>query len=97
MEDFLKDRPIADGATNAPPPAGDKTPDAEPAAPSPFPTLERTPPQALSSTALPEIPDAQTITADAGAKVETVVENGRVTKIVVTCSCGKVTELACSY
>ena len=31
------------------------------------------------------------------SQVKTVVENGRVVRILVTCSCGKVTEIACVY
>jgi len=32
-----------------------------------------------------------------GASVRAVMERGRITKLIVTCSCGKVTEVACSY
>ena len=47
----------------------------------------------------PEVagPAAQTLKGEHGTKVQTVVERGRVTKIIVTCTCGKVTEIACQY
>lgn len=32
-----------------------------------------------------------------GSKVEYLSENGQVTKIIVTCSCGQVTEIDCEY
>ena len=34
---------------------------------------------------------------DGGSKVAYVTEDGRVTKIVVTCKCGQVTEIDCKY
>lgn len=33
----------------------------------------------------------------AGSKLQYVSEDGRVVKIVVTCSCGQVTEIDCTY
>jgi len=39
----------------------------------------------------------QNLTGEHGAKVQTIVERGRVTKIIVTCTCGTVTEIACQY
>ena len=32
-----------------------------------------------------------------GTRVETVVERGRVTRLIVTCTCGTVTEIECRY
>ncbi len=34
---------------------------------------------------------------DAGSKVTYITEEGRVTRIVVTCACGQVTEIDCDY
>ncbi|MBC2606027.1 hypothetical protein [Pelagicoccus albus] len=34
---------------------------------------------------------------EGGSKVSYVTEGGRVTKIVVTCNCGQVTEIDCQY
>lgn len=34
---------------------------------------------------------------EGGSKVSYVTEEGRVTKIVVTCKCGQVTEIDCQY
>lgn len=34
---------------------------------------------------------------EGGSKVSYVTEDGRVTKIVVTCNCGQVTEIDCKY
>lgn len=34
---------------------------------------------------------------EGGSKVAYVTESGRVTKIVVTCNCGQVTEIDCNY
>ncbi len=34
---------------------------------------------------------------ESGSRVAYVTEEGRVTKIVVTCSCGQVTEIDCAY
>lgn len=34
---------------------------------------------------------------EGGSRVAYVTENGRVTKIVVTCACGQVTEIDCAY
>ena len=31
------------------------------------------------------------------ARVETVLDDGRVSRIIVTCSCGEVTEIDCDY
>jgi hypothetical protein len=37
------------------------------------------------------------VTGESGSRVSYVMEEGRVKKIVVTCSCGQVTEIACKY
>ncbi len=34
---------------------------------------------------------------ESGSRVAYVTEEGRVTKIVVTCACGQVTEIDCNY
>ena len=34
---------------------------------------------------------------EAGSQVEYVTQDGRVTRIVVTCACGQVTEIDCAY
>ncbi len=34
---------------------------------------------------------------EAGSRVAYITENGRVTRIVVTCACGQVTEIDCRY
>lgn len=39
----------------------------------------------------------QALKGEHGTKVQTIVERGRVVKIIVTCTCGKVTEIACQY
>ncbi|MBE2215478.1 MAG: hypothetical protein IAE82_16510 [Opitutaceae bacterium] len=39
----------------------------------------------------------QSLKGEHGTKVQTIVERGRVVKIIVTCTCGKVTEIACQY
>lgn len=36
-------------------------------------------------------------TGEHGTRVETVVERGRVTRLIVTCTCGTVTEIECRY
>lgn len=37
------------------------------------------------------------VTGESGSRVSYVTEDGRVTKIVVTCACGQVTEIDCKY
>lgn len=37
------------------------------------------------------------VCGEGGSKVAYVSENGKVTKIVVTCNCGQVTEIDCKY
>ena len=34
---------------------------------------------------------------EGGSRVSYITEEGRVTKIVVTCSCGQITEIDCDY
>ncbi len=109
MEDFLKDRPVLDPKTALVVAADTKTTPAavKPAAPtaaSPFAELRGASPSPAPHTtaragalteAVPAAPQA--LKGDHGTKVQTVVERGRVTRIIVTCTCGKVTEIACQY
>ena len=62
-------------------------------APVTLPPLEHASP-GLSG---PEIASAQSETGAHGTRVETVVERGRVTKLIITCTCGNVTEIDCRY
>ena len=84
MEDFLKGREVitrnADSAQKAKP-AG-TLPPLNRAAPAP----------AAEST----VPASHEQTGDHGTKVETVVERGHVTRLIVTCTCGTVTEIECN-
>ncbi len=45
----------------------------------------------------PENQEESEVCGEGGSKVAYVSENGRVTKIVVTCNCGQVTEIDCRY
>lgn len=72
----------------AAPPAGGKPTPARPGPGAAAPGAEAVP----ATQALP-----QNLKGEHGTKVQTVVERGRVTKIIVTCTCGKVTEIACQY
>lgn len=58
-----------------------------------LPTLEQTP----SAPSGPEVCAPQDETGAHGTRIETVVESGRVTKLIVTCTCGNVTEIECRY
>ncbi|MDQ8202553.1 hypothetical protein [Pelagicoccus sp. SDUM812003] len=53
----------------------------------------------LGELVLPEAADAELKEdcGEGGSRVAYVTENGRVTKIVVTCNCGQVTEIDCRY
>jgi hypothetical protein len=96
MEDFLKDRPtLPSGETrilvaSMPKQAGNEA--------SPFARIVRDglgepanrPPAAATAKSAP-------VAAEHTTRVKTVVENGRVARIIVTCSCGKVTEIGCAY
>jgi hypothetical protein len=104
MEDFLKDRPVVPSA-EAPVVhgGGARSPVISSA---PFPALRREPATAArpaasgsgAGAAVPPVPaETHTETGAHGSRVQTIVERGRVTKIIVTCSCGKVTELDCTY
>jgi len=77
----LRRDPAAPGAPAAAAPG--KTPAAQP------PGTENLVP---ATQALP-----QNLKGEHGTKVQTIVERGRVVKIIVTCTCGKVTEIACQY
>jgi hypothetical protein len=65
----------------------------KPTAPAPAGGAPATAPQVqLAAQAQP-----QALKGENGTKVQTIVERGRVVKIIVTCTCGKVTEIACQY
>lgn len=104
MEDFLKDRPTlsADEARLVAPVRS------TPGSPqlSAFSQIRREParpPEArpgaapAAAVSAPGVAAAQQLTGEHGTRVQTIVERGRVTRIVVTCACGKVTEIACVY
>ena len=97
MEDFLKDRPILSEqeAVGSAPANGASTPGHHAA----FAQIRREMPRAATSNHAPAqvVADVQHLTGEHGTRVQTVVERGRVTKIIVTCACGKTTEIACSY
>ena len=112
MEDFLKDRPVLDpksalvvaGDPGKAAPAVKHAAPPAPAVSGPFADLRSGGPVAAVRTAgkpgAPSEPVAaapQALRGEHGTKVQTVVERGRVTKIIVTCTCGKVTEIACQY
>lgn len=47
-----------------------------------------------------ELPDSASLEeseGESGSRVAYITEEGRVTKIVVTCACGQVTEIDCNY
>ena len=46
---------------------------------------------------VPDSPLAEPGIGAHGTRVETVVERGRVTKLIVSCTCGNVTEIECRY
>jgi hypothetical protein len=104
MQDFLKDRPVLtpEEATIIAPPAAP----AATGASVPFARIVRDPaaapvprpaaPVAAARPGAPAAPGAAPAAAHT-SQVKTVVENGKVTRLVVTCSCGKVTEIACVY
>jgi hypothetical protein len=99
MQDFLKDRPVLSLQevkiiTSSPvsaPASGDSA------------LFARVVRSEASSAPRPAAPSpAKGIAPGAAApahtsQVKPVVENGRITKLIVTCSCGKVTEIACTY
>ena len=93
-----------------PPDAGTESNAHAAAVPSPFADLRspaqttvgqapvRTPAKIGAGGPTPEAgATAQQLTGEHGTHVQTVVERGRVTKIIVTCTCGQVTEIACQY
>lgn len=57
------------------------------------------PDEAFGELAAPESENAQQheVCGEGGSKVSYVTEDGRVSKIVVTCNCGQVTEIDCKY
>jgi len=98
MEDFLKDRVVltsADATIVVPAPAA--------AAPgAAFARIVRE--SGVGAGARPAVAPKPGVPAKPAprepvhtSQVKPIVENGRVTRLVVTCSCGKVTEIACQY
>ncbi len=57
------------------------------------------PTAALHALKAPIDSDAESheVCGEGGSKVQYVMEDGRVSKIVVTCACGQVTEIDCRY
>ncbi len=104
MQDFLKDRPVLDPKEAnllAPPaplpiPPGGATPFARIVRDESVMLATRSAASAASKNA-PAATGAAAAAAAHSSQVKTVVENGRVTRLIVTCSCGKVTEIACVY
>ena len=84
MEDFLKGREVVTRPANE---KGGTAPVAT------LPPLD----QAEPSAPVPPVAQDQDETGEHGTRVETVVENGRVTRLIVTCTCGNVTEIECRY
>jgi hypothetical protein len=84
MEDFLKGREVV-SRSNPPETAASST--------ATLPPLDQAepaePPQPVAK--------SQQDTGEHGTRVETVVEHGRVTRLIVTCTCGNVTEIECRY
>ncbi|MBK1878452.1 hypothetical protein [Pelagicoccus mobilis] len=63
-------------------------------------SLELSAPEAgLGQLAMPPAEDRaeSEVCGEGGSKVSYVSEEGRVTKIVVTCKCGQITEIDCKY
>jgi len=62
-------------------------------------SLPSQPQEALGELEAPPSENAETkeLCGDCGSKVSYVTEDGRVTRIVVTCQCGQVTEIDCKY
>jgi len=84
MEDFLKGREIVSrSATNQ-----GGTPSA-----TTLPPIAHTGP----STPANPVQQNQEEHGEHGTRVETVMEHGRVTRLIVTCTCGNVTEIECRY
>jgi hypothetical protein len=102
MQDFLKDRPVLSAQDVKIVSAGPAAVDSGSA--GPFARIvrdevavaaaaaARTTGSLAAKSASPSIPAPPHT-----SQVKTVVENGRIARIVVTCSCGKVTEIACVY
>jgi hypothetical protein len=108
MEDFLKDRPVVPSAEAPVVLGGGMRPSAISSVPFAALRREPTPPAKAAAGAAPTAAKAGAATLPAaaethaetgthGTRVQTIVERGRVTRIIVTCSCGKVTELDCTY
>jgi hypothetical protein len=84
MDDFLIGREVVSRTES------DQT---APEATVTLPPLE----QASPGLSGPETASPQCETGAHGTRVETVVEGGRVTRLIVTCTCGNVTEIDCRY
>lgn len=56
-------------------------------------------PESFGQLAAPPAKDAAEaeVCGEGGSKIAYVTEEGRVSKIVVTCNCGQVTEIDCKY
>lgn len=56
-------------------------------------------PRALGELKAPQSEDAvvEERCGEGGSKIQYVTESGRVTRILVTCACGQVTEIDCQY
>ncbi|TVR49984.1 MAG: hypothetical protein EA425_10980 [Puniceicoccaceae bacterium] len=94
MDDFLSGRSILATGFQLPDP---DDPGATPALAS---TVPGSPPAASAGSAGGERKSEADLPhqhEDGGAKVEYRMQNGRVTHIRVTCSCGNITELHCEY
>jgi hypothetical protein len=101
MQDFLKDRPVLapqDAKIIAP-----ATPPAAAGGASPFARIVRDEAAIQATRPVAVAPSKVAVPANAAAvaahtsQVKTVIENGRIARLIVTCSCGKVTEIACAY
>jgi hypothetical protein len=111
MEDYFKNRPVITapegvapfsagaGAGSGSSPFANlrREPKATPSSSPANPSASGSTAAAAAASANVQSPGTHTETGEHGTKVETIVERGRVTKIIVTCSCGKKTELDCSY
>jgi hypothetical protein len=103
MEDFLKDRPVV--SLSSPGPTGAVPTSVNGGTSGPFAPIRRdssrpaaaTPAPAPAGSGASRPVESQTVSGEHGTHVQTIVERGRVTKIIVTCTCGKVTEISCVY
>lgn len=63
------------------------------------PQVQLASPEVLQALNAPTAEEAelQEECGEGGSKVQYLMDDGRVSKIVVTCACGQVTEIDCSY